>query len=49
VQGPAELADQALAVEMDDLADERCTMAVHAAVAAGAECTYAVAEERDLL
>jgi pSer/pThr/pTyr-binding forkhead associated (FHA) protein len=48
VQGPAELADQALAVHVDDLADERGTMAVHAAEAAGAQRAYAVAEERDL-
>ena len=44
----ARLADESIAVHVDDLADERGTMAVNAAVASGAEGAYAVAEERDL-
>jgi hypothetical protein len=45
VQRPAQLADEPLAVHVNDLADERATMAVHAALAAGAESAHAVAEE----
>ena len=48
MQRPAQLADQPLAVQMDDFADQGGTMAVHTAVAAGAQGTHAVAEERDL-
>jgi hypothetical protein len=48
VQRAAQLADEAVAVHVDDLADQRGTMAVHAPKAAGAEGAYAVAEERDL-
>jgi hypothetical protein len=47
-QRTAELADEAVAVHVDDLADERGTMAVHAPEAAGAEGADAVAEETDL-
>jgi FHA domain len=48
VQRPAQFADQPLAVNVNDLTDERGTMAVNATVAAGAERTHAVAEKRDL-
>jgi hypothetical protein len=48
VQRAAQLADEAFAVHVHELADERGTMAVHAPEAAGAEGADAVAEERDL-
>jgi hypothetical protein len=48
VQRAAQLAHQPLAVHVDDFADERGTMAVHAPEAAGAQGADAVAEERDL-
>jgi hypothetical protein len=48
VQRPAELADQPILIHVHDLADERSTMAMHTAVATGAESTHAVAQEGDL-
>jgi hypothetical protein len=48
MQRTAQLADEPLAVHVDDLADERGTMAVDAAEAPGAERAHALAEERDL-
>jgi hypothetical protein len=47
-QRAAQLAHEAVPVHVDDLADERGTMAVHAPEAARAERADAVAEERDL-
>jgi hypothetical protein len=44
----AQVADEAFAVHVDDLADERSTMAVHAPEAMSAESAHAVAKERDL-
>jgi hypothetical protein len=48
VQRAAQLADEPLVVDVDDLADERGTMAVDAPETAGAERAHALAEERDL-
>jgi FHA domain-containing protein len=48
VERPAELADEPLSIKVYDFADQRGTMAVHTAVAAGAQGTNAVAEERYL-
>jgi hypothetical protein len=45
MQRAAELADEPITVHVHDLAHERATMTVHAAVAAGAERSDAVAEE----
>jgi hypothetical protein len=43
-----QLAHEAVVVDVDRLADERSTMAMHASETTGAEGAHAVAEERDL-
>ena len=48
MQRATELADEPFAVHVHNLAHQGGTMAVHAAEAAGAECSDAVTEERDL-
>jgi hypothetical protein len=48
VPRPTQLAHEAVVVDVDRLADERGTMAVHATEAMGAESAHAVAEKRDL-
>jgi hypothetical protein len=48
VQRAAQLAHQAAVVHVYDLTDQGSTMAVHTAVATGAQGTHAVAKERDL-
>jgi hypothetical protein len=48
MERPAQLADEPLAVKVYDFADQRGTMAVHTAVATGAQGSHAVAEERYL-